>query len=137
MRPFVFRTCLVLGTLPLLMAHGDGCCSGDAKIEFGPPTGVVCPPGGTTLTYENFGQPFFGAYCLRCHSDQVTGDDREGAPWDHNFDTQFEALALKDHIDWMSGAGPNAVNDQMPPDDPKPSLEERQQLSEWLACDAP
>lgn len=125
-------------TTPMLMGHGDGCCSGEeSSIEFGPPTGTVCPPAGTDLTYENFGAPFFAAYCLRCHSVDVVGDDRNGAPSDHNFDTQFEAQALKDHIDWMAGAGPDSVNELMPVDDPAPSLEERQQLSEWLACDAP
>ena len=26
-----------------------------------------CPPGGTTLTYESFGEGFFEAWCVRCH----------------------------------------------------------------------
>ena len=124
--------------LPLLMGHGGGCGGDDdPSIEFGPPTGAVCPPGGTDLTFEDFGQPFFETYCLRCHSVEVTGADRQGAPADHNFDTQFEALAFKDHIDFMAGAGPDAVNEQMPLGEPTPTLEERQSLSEWLACDAP
>ena len=138
-RSLGLRLALVLA-LPLLLAHGDGGCGGeddDGAIEFGPPTGAVCPDGGTELTYANFGAPFFETYCQRCHSADVTGADRQGAPADHNFDSQFEALAFKDHIDRMAGAGPDAVNEQMPIGQPVPTLEERQQLSEWLACDAP
>jgi hypothetical protein len=135
--PLLAMVMLLLG-LPLLMGHGDGCgCGEEPSIELGPPTGMVCPPSGTSLTYEDFGEPFMAAYCLRCHSVNVTGADRNGAPGDHNFDTQFEALALKDHIDQMAGSGPDAVNMRMPVGDPTPSLEEREQLSEWLACDAP
>jgi hypothetical protein len=128
---------VVLLALPLLLGHGDGCGCGDGGVEFGDPTGAVCPDEGTTLTYENFAAPFMAAYCVRCHSSEVTGADRNGAPSDHNFDTHFEIVAFTDHIDWMTGSGPDATNTQMPPDGSKPSLEERQKLSEWLACGGP
>ncbi len=133
-----FRLPILLAFTPLLLGHGEsGCgCSGEeAKIEFGPPTETVCPPEGTQLTYDNFGEAFMEDYCLRCHSIDVEGADRQGAPSDHNFDTRLEVLALKEHIDWMTGAGPGAVNEQMPPSGNAPSLEERTQLSTWLACD--
>jgi hypothetical protein len=37
----------------------------------------------------------------------------------------------------MAGSGPDATNEQMPPDGTAPTLAERQQLAEWLACGAP
>lgn len=106
------------------------------SLELGPPTATVCPEG-STLTYEGFGRPFMESYCLRCHSASVTGAAREGAPSDHNFDTPIELQGLADHIDRMAGVGPEATNEIMPVGDPQPTLEERQQLAEWLACGAP
>lgn len=136
--PFLFAL-----VLPLLMAHGDeGGCGGEeeddhgGELEVGPPTGAQCPEG-STLTYEEFGRPFMESYCLRCHSADVTGGAREGAPADHNFDTLIEVQGLAEHIDGMAGAGPDATNEIMPIGDPTPTMEERQQLAEWLACGAP
>jgi hypothetical protein len=133
----ILLSCLVaVMTAPLLLAHGDSSCGGgDDEFEFGPPTGATCPPEGTTLTFADFAEPFFESYCQRCHSSNVVGDDRQGAPSDHNFDTIVEAKSLKDHIDWTTGAGPDATNEIMPPGGPTPTLEERQNLSIWLACD--
>lgn len=132
--------------LPLTMAHGDeeesgGCGSGHEddegeELELGPPSGAACPEG-STLTYDSFGRSFMESYCLRCHSGSVTGAAREGAPSDHNFDTIIEIQGLADHIDQMAGVGPDSTNEIMPTDDPKPTLAERQQLAEWLACGAP
>jgi hypothetical protein len=123
----------------LLMGHDDGGCScgGHEGIELGPLTGTVCPPA-STLTYENFGSAFMDDYCLRCHSSEVTGADREGAPSDHNFDTLAEIRTFHEHIDQMAGSGPEATNDQMPPDDgDAPTMAEREMLAEWLACGSP
>lgn len=132
--------------LPLTMAHGDeedggGCGGGDEgdegeELELGPPSGAACPEG-STLTYESFGRSFMESYCLRCHSESVTGADRFGAPSDHNFDTIIEIQGLAGHIDQMAGAGPDSTNEIMPTDDPAPTLAEREQLAEWLACGAP
>lgn len=128
---------LLFAALPLLMANDDGCsCGGDHGIELGPPTGAECPPA-STLTYASFGQAFMEDYCLRCHSSAVTGPDREGAPFDHNFDTIAEIRAFAGHIDGMAGSGPDATNDQMPPDGDTPTLAEREMLAQWLACGAP
>lgn len=125
--------------LPFLMGHGDGCgCGGDDDgVVFGDPTGATCPDGGTALTYEGFARPFMESYCLRCHGAAVTGADRQGAPADHNFDTQLEIVSFTDHIDWMAGGGPDAINTLMPPSGPAPTEAERRQLSEWLACGGP
>jgi hypothetical protein len=116
------------------MGHSGGCCS--ESIELGPPTESVCPPT-STLTYANFGQPFMETYCTQCHASTLTGDDRMGAPAFHDFDTQLGIQQVMDHIDQMAASGPAATNDQMPIDDPKPTLAERQQLGEWIACGAP
>ena len=113
--------------------HGED----DHGGQVGPETGTECPDGGTALTYENFGQQFVSTYCLRCHSVDVEGDDREDAPSDHNFDTRFECEALADHMDQKAGSGPDSTNEEMPPSAPRPTTEERAMLSEWLACGAP
>ena len=127
---------LALALLPMLTAHGDGCSCGSDGVEFGPPTAAVCPSG-STLTYANFGQPFMETYCTGCHASTLVGDDRNGAPTFHDFDTIEGIRSVADHIDQMAASGPNATNVGMPNDDPKPSLTERQQLGEWLACGAP
>jgi len=102
----------------------------------GTPTQATCPST-QTLTYANFGQSFMQNYCLTCHSASVTGDARNGAPSDHNFDVLDDIRSLADHIDEYAGSGPAATNTLMPKDDPRPSVEERRKLSEWLACGAP
>jgi uncharacterized membrane protein len=109
-------------------------CSDDNV--FGPPTESVCPQT-QTLTYQNFGKNFMTKYCTRCHSSEVMGADREGAPSFHDFDTLFGIKAVYDHIDETTAAGPAATNTGMPPDGAKPTLEERKQLGEWIACGMP
>jgi hypothetical protein len=103
---------------------------------FGPPTESVCPPT-STLTYQNFGKPFMEAYCTSCHSSELTGLDRKGAPSFHDFDTLFGIKAVNEHIDETTAAGPAAINASMPPDGPGPTLREREQLGQWLACGMP
>lgn len=112
-------------------------------------TGTVCPdPDPMTLTYDNFGKPFMEKYCTMCHASTLPRSQRNGAPLYHDFDTLIGVLEVPVHIDQQSGSGPNADNDFMPPDrcptDPggklnkdcvKPTEEERQQLSLWLACE--
>jgi len=125
-----------VGLVPLLMAHGDGCGCGSEGVELGPPTGALCPPA-STLTYDTFGRGFMEAYCTECHSSTLAEDDRQGAPLFHDFDTVAGIRNVAGHIDQMAGSGPNGTNTGMPIDEPKPSLAERQQLAEWIACGAP
>lgn len=114
-------------------SHGEAGSGGhDHDTVIGDLTGTVCPDGGGTLTYENFGKKFMQDYCLSCHS--VDSTDRKGAPDDHNFDELVDIDGLRAHIDQYAGSGPDATNEVMPKDDPKPTLEERKKLSEWLAC---
>ena len=103
---------------------------------FGPPTESECPQG-STLTYDNFGKPFMEKYCTSCHHSDLTGSARMGATPFHDFDTIYGIRAVSEHIDFTSAAGPAATNDSMPPDDPFPTLMERKQLGEWIACGMP
>ena len=130
------RLIVALGVLILgsQMGHGPGCCTEDI---FGPPTETVCPPEGTTLTYENFGKPFMEKYCTECHDSNLRGEDRMGAPSFHDFDTLFGIKAVSDHIDMTTAAGPAGINRGMPQDDPKPTDAERYDLGLWIACGMP
>ena len=104
---------------------------------FGPPTESVCPPTGTPLSYENFAGPFMETYCTQCHSSELRGAARMGAPSFHDFDTLFGIKAVWQHVDETTAAGPAATNTGMPPESPYPTLEERRQLGEWIACGMP
>jgi uncharacterized membrane protein len=116
--------------------HGDeGCCAGESAV-LGPATETECPPT-STLTYANFGEEFMTTYCTRCHSSTLTGEARMGAPAFHDFDTIEGIIGVANHIDETAASGPAATNDSMPIDGPIPTLEERQQLAEWIACGTP
>jgi uncharacterized membrane protein len=119
----------------LLIALLLGACTKDSV--FGPPTGSVCPDEGTQLSYENFGAPFMLQYCTHCHSRSKMGDDRHGAPTFHDFDTLSGIKAVHEHVDETAAAGPDAVNEGMPDYKTPPTLEERKQLGEWIACGMP
>jgi len=124
MRPSVLCS-LGLVVLGLLL----GCA-----VSSGTPTGTLCP-GESAVSYNDFVADFMGTYCTECHSTSLKPSDRHGAPSDHNFDTRYDVLANAEHIDQRVGAGPDAINTSMPPSGwPTPSVEEREKLSEWLAC---
>lgn len=123
---------IIFATLLALVA--GGCGSSDPL--FGPPTESACPTT-PTLTYTNFGKPFMEAYCTKCHHSELVGADRMGAPSFHDFDTLFGIKAVSEHIDETAASGPAATNDSMPDDGPYPTLMERQQLGEWIACGMP
>lgn len=120
--------------------EGSSSTSGDAVTseppDEGTPSGGVCPED-STLTWANFGQKFFVDYCTQCHSTELTGAQRQGAPEDHNFDTVELVLTQIEHIDGQAAAGPDSVNTLMPLGEPKPTEGEREKLGEWLACGAP
>lgn len=128
---------LVLGATVVLFAtgHGEGGCCADEPI-LGELTGTACPPS-STLTYASFGNEFMTRYCTRCHGSTLSGAARMGAPPFHDFDTQLGVQQVGDRIDRAAGAGPDAQNDQMPPSGSRPTVAERQQLAEWIACGAP
>lgn len=90
-----------------------------------------CPPGGTTLTYANFGADFLGRYCQSCHA--ASALERHGAPGEFIFDTVEQVRRHRARIFARSAA----TNDSMPPGPDDPPLAERERLAEWLACGAP
>jgi uncharacterized membrane protein len=100
-------------------------------------SGATCPEG-SALSYDNFGREFFAAHCTQCHTAAVSGAARQ-APLDRNFDDVQMIRALAHQIDQQAGAGPKQQNQVMPPgnEENKPTLEQRMQLAEWLACGAP
>ncbi len=122
------RCLLALVCFAPLAACGDD--------DEGTPSGALCPET-STLTYDNFGKSFMDSYCVRCHSSQLTGAARQGAPNDHNFDTLAPIQEEIDHTDAQAAAGPDSVNVLMPIGAPTPTEAERRQLGEWLACGAP
>lgn len=127
----------IVCALPFLMGHGGGGCGGGADDElFGPSTQSVCPEI-STLTYGTFGEQFMTTYCTGCHSSQLEGAARRGAPEYHDFDTIDGIRAVADHIDQVAAAGPAVTNAAMPPGNKVPTEEERKKLGEWIACGAP
>lgn len=100
-------------------------------------SGATCPTD-SSLTYDTFGKPFVEQFCTRCHASALTGDARNGAPSEDNFDT---LAAIRDvgaeEIDHQAAAGPAKVNTSMPPSEPRPTEAERRLLGEWLACGMP
>ncbi|QSQ21515.1 c-type cytochrome [Pyxidicoccus parkwayensis] len=122
----------LLACLALVPACSDG------DDDEGGGNEVQCPSGGTQLTEQNFGRAFLDTYCTRCHSSTLTGAARNGAPVGFDWD-RIESVRL--HAKQMNEeAGANAdgsVNRDMPLNDPRPSDDQRRQLSEWLACGAP
>lgn len=91
----------------------------------------ACPPGGTDLTYDNFGASFINAHCQSCHGSE--SNDRQGAPGEFIFDTHEQVIRHKERIFVRSAA----ENDSMPPGPDDPPLDERMKLADWLACGAP
>jgi uncharacterized membrane protein len=120
-RPAGFATLALAGALATLASS-----CGFATIDQTP-----CPPGGTQLTYANFGAAFMTRYCQGCHGSDAL--ERAGAPGEFIFDTATQVQRHRARI-FVRSAG---TNDSMPPGPIDPPLPERQQLAEWLACGAP
>ena len=130
-----------LVTLALFTAVACGPSPADTETK--------CPdPDPGTLTWDSFGKPFMEKYCNWCHDSSLTRSKRNGAPLYHDFDSLLGVLKTPEHIDQQAGAGPAATNEFMPPDRcpselggtlntncMKPTLEERRQLAEWVACE--
>jgi len=124
------RSCRLFALWLVLPVACDG---GEAE---GTPSGAECSDD-STLTWDTFGQKFLADYCTRCHSSELSGAQRQGAPNDHNFDTVQAVRAEIEHTDESAAAGPDAVNTAMPIGGPTPTEDEREKLGEWLACGAP
>ena len=97
------------------------------------PSEIDCP-NGTNLTYENFGEPFMLRYCVSCHSSQVEGDLRGGAPIDVNLDSPGNVAIWRKSILETSA---NDLGNRMPPQTDMVPRRDRTLLSEWIRCGAP
>jgi mono/diheme cytochrome c family protein len=114
------RCAAAAALLCALSATGGGCSGADEISE------ATCPPGGTSLTYQNFGKPFFDGYCVRCHGGANAYSSR-------SFTTVESIRSQSDRIYANAAAG----NTSMPPGPDDPTEAERDQLAEWLVCGAP
>jgi len=85
-----------------------------------------CPPGGTTLTYDNFGKQFFQNYCVTCH----------GGPngYSSRAFTDIDTIRVQAAEIFKNAARDNTT---MPPGPYDPPQAERYELGEWLSCGAP
>jgi hypothetical protein len=85
-----------------------------------------CPQGGTTLTYDNFGQSFFTTYCVSCH----------GGPNGYSSRAFTDVTTIRAQAaDIFKNAAED--NETMPPGPYGPPKDQRHKLAEWLACGAP
>ncbi|MDP8225219.1 MAG: hypothetical protein P9L99_17800 [Candidatus Lernaella stagnicola] len=119
-RFFLLTSILVFVLAIVLFACGGGDDDDDDNDDAAAPT------------WENFAQGFFADYCTRCHSSELAGVDRVGAPPGVDFDTYDGAVA--DAADARERAG---VGESMPPDATKPTQAERDRLTAWVDADTP
>ena len=84
-----------------------------------------------TSTWENTGEPIMDTWCTPCHSASVTGEQRNGAPDEVDFDTLEDVRAWSHRILIQA-----ALSDNMPPAGGL-STTERADLQEWIACGTP
>ncbi len=85
-----------------------------------------CPPTGTALTYQNFGEQFFTSYCVQCH----------GGPNGYSSRSFTDVASIRAQAaDIFRNAARD--NTSMPPGPNDPPQDQRYKLAEWLACGAP
>src|SRR5258708_40342659 len=109
------------------MAGAFVLCGGCNYIEM---SDYPCPPGGTTLTYDNFGKGFLDGHCQGC--DGAAGGDRRGAPSGYDFGDIQSVHKYSVRIFDRAAAS----NTTMPPGPDDPSEADRTKLADWLACGA-
>lgn len=118
--------------LALLVIALAGC----GENVIGEDTAGSCPPTDPP-TFTNFGEAFFTAYCLDCHSQNKRGDERNGAPVTIDFDTRSLVRENTSRIDRQAAFGPAAMNRLMPLSDhaAQPTDAERIRLGEYIGCE--
>ncbi len=81
------------------------------------------------LSWENTGRLFLTNWCTGCHSSQLSGKARFGAPGGVDFETEALFLPFKERIEARTGG----ERPSMPPAG-GPSQEERELFLRWTAC---
>lgn len=83
--------------------------------------------------YDNFASLLFQDYCVRCHSTElVTPEERHNAPEGLNWN---DVASIRTNLSRIRAA--IGVINFMPPEDPKPSCDERMRLVRWIDAAAP
>lgn len=82
------------------------------------------------VDYATFGQGFLLKHCTGCHSSEMTGDARQGAPVGVDLDSEQAASDLADRIH-ARVLVPEVP--EMPPGG-GPDADELELLAVWLAC---
>ena len=119
-----------------LVAFGCGDSSSDDSVSADDSSGtddsdppkVECDK---SITWDSWAEKFFATYCTECHSSDKTGAARHGAPETANFDTYEGVEARWNYIIEMA----TGFNPRMPPQEPRPTDEEREVLYAWLWCE--
>ncbi|MCZ7583081.1 MAG: hypothetical protein M5R36_06960 [Deltaproteobacteria bacterium] len=94
------------------------------RSEEAEPSALVCG-----VDYDEKIQPFFDAYCLRCHGEAVPASQRHGAPDALNFDTMEMVLANGEAV-----RASLLDNSGQPPSPPYPTHMERDVVLSWIDC---
>ena len=94
----------------LLVALALGACGGSDEGDT--LEDRACPEG-SVLTWESFGAPFLQNWCTGCHSADVAGPSRYGAPEHVNFDTPASVRAWSEGI-YARAADGNTCNPPVP-----------------------
>ncbi len=126
----------------LLLLLVASACGGDDGSDDGPGPPDPTPTGdtGTTGTTDpacidapgwDEAQGYLRTWCLPCHSEAVSGDDRQGAPPGSDFDTYAQVWTWRAAIE-ARATGPDA---DMPPV-PGASAESLERFAWWLSCGA-
>jgi uncharacterized membrane protein len=113
----------LLAGFSLALFFALSCGTGDDPATDGN-SGASAPP--ADPTWENYIQAFFDGYCVRCHSSDLTGSARQGAPAGIDYNT-YE-LAVQN----AAGAKTEVSSAGMPPSDPLPTDAERNALVKWV-----
>lgn len=135
---------IFLRVLAVVVAIGVLGCGDDGGSGDGDAGELIngCPPHRTPLaqpgepidgdTYASFAMPLFQSFCVRCHATTVTGDDRNGAPVDYDWDDETSVRA---HLAEIRNA--IGVLNFMPLTPPAPSCDQRRRMVRWIDAAAP
>jgi uncharacterized membrane protein len=91
------------------------------------PTQITCDRA-PALDWTNYAEGFFDKSCNGCHSSQLTGAVRSGAPEGVDFDTEAAAIQQADRV------RARVLGDQTMPPGGGLTAEELFLLDEWLTC---